>query len=51
MLFFHLDEAIDASSRNAEFIRLSVEWIASKFNIGKNTKIADFGCGPGLYTT
>ena len=51
MLSFHLNEAIDVSSRKAEFISRSVEWIASKFNIGKDTKIADFGCGPGLYAT
>jgi 2-polyprenyl-3-methyl-5-hydroxy-6-metoxy-1,4-benzoquinol methylase len=49
MLSFHLNEAIDVSSRNAEFINRSVEWIASEFNIGRDTKIADFGCGPGLY--
>ena len=49
MLSFHLNEAIDVSSRNAEFINRSVEWIASEFNIGGDTKIADFGCGPGLY--
>ena len=51
MLSFHLDEAIDVSSRNAAFINRSVEWIASQFNIGKDTKIVDFGCGPGLYAT
>jgi 2-polyprenyl-3-methyl-5-hydroxy-6-metoxy-1,4-benzoquinol methylase len=49
MLSFHLNETIDVSSRNAEFINRSVEWIASKFNIGKEFKIVDFGCGPGLY--
>jgi len=49
MLSFHLNGAIDVSSRNAEFIKRSVEWIASAFNIGRDTKIADFGCGPGLY--
>jgi len=49
MLSFHLNEAIDVSSRNAEFINRSVEWIASEFNIGRGFKIADFGCGPGLY--
>ena len=49
MLSFHLNEAIDVSSRNAEFINRSVEWIASEFNIGRDSKIADFGCGPGLY--
>jgi len=51
MLSFHLNEAIDVSSRNVTFIDQSVEWIASHFNIGKGVKIADFGCGPGLYTT
>ena len=49
MLSFHLNEAIDVSSRNAKFINRSVEWIASEFNIGRDTRIADFGCGPGLY--
>ncbi len=51
MLACHLNEAIDLSSRNAQFIIRSVEWIASRFDIGKHTKIADFGCGPGLYAT
>ena len=51
MLSFHLNEEIDVSSRNAEFINRSVEWISSHFNVGAGTKIADFGCGPGLYTT
>ncbi len=51
MLKFHLKEDIDVSSRNAEFIDRSVEWIASDFKIGAETKIADFGCGPGLYAT
>lgn len=51
MLSFHLNEAIDVSSRNVEFINRSVAWIASEFNIGMDTWIADFGCGPGLYTS
>jgi 2-polyprenyl-3-methyl-5-hydroxy-6-metoxy-1,4-benzoquinol methylase len=49
MLAFHLNKDIDVSSRRAEFIDRSVEWIASHFNVGAGTKIADFGCGPGLY--
>lgn len=49
MLSFHLNETIDVSSRNVEFIKRSVEWISFEFNIGLNTKIADFGCGPGLH--
>ena len=51
MLSFHLNEKVDISSRNAAFIERSAEWIASHFNVGAGTKIADFGCGPGLYTT
>ncbi|MBW1781480.1 MAG: methyltransferase domain-containing protein [Deltaproteobacteria bacterium] len=51
MLSFHLNEATDVSSRNAAFMNRSVEWIASRFKIGKDRKIADFGCGPGMYAT
>jgi len=51
MLSYHLNEDIDVSSRNAKFISRSVDWIAAHFNVGTGTKIADFGCGPGLYTT
>ena len=51
MLKYHLDESIDLSSRNKSFIEHSVEWIASHFGVDKNIEIADFGCGPGLYTT
>jgi cyclopropane fatty-acyl-phospholipid synthase-like methyltransferase len=50
MLEYHLNAAIDVSSRNKDFIRRSVEWIASHFEIDNKTTIADFGCGPGLYT-
>jgi len=49
MLSFHLNEEIDVSSRKGEFINRSVELIACRFNIEAGTKIADFGCGPGLY--
>ena len=51
MLKYHLNEDVDLSSRNSAFIDRSVEWIASAFKIGAGTKIADFGCGPGLYAT
>ena len=49
MLAFHLNGEMDVSSRNRAFIDRSVEWIASRFNVQAGTKIADFGCGPGLY--
>jgi len=49
MLAYHLDPDIDVSSRRAEFIDRAVMWIGSRFNVGSRTRIADFGCGPGLY--
>ncbi|MHC4642270.1 MAG: class I SAM-dependent methyltransferase, partial [Planctomycetota bacterium] len=51
MLKYHLNEDVDLSSRNSIFIDRSVDWIASYFKIVAGTKIADFGCGPGLYAT
>ena len=49
MLSYHLNEESDISSRNSAFIDRSVEWITSHFEVKAGTKIADFGCGPGLY--
>jgi 2-polyprenyl-3-methyl-5-hydroxy-6-metoxy-1,4-benzoquinol methylase len=49
MLAFHLNENIDVASRRAAFIDRSVDWIVSRFGVSKDTKVADFGCGPGLY--
>jgi 2-polyprenyl-3-methyl-5-hydroxy-6-metoxy-1,4-benzoquinol methylase len=51
MLEYHLNESIDVSSRNKIFIERSVEWVVSHFGVNNKTEIADFGCGPGLYTT
>ena len=51
MLAYHLNGDVDVSSRNAEFIKRSVAWIVSEFGVDGNFRIADFGCGPGLYTT
>ncbi|MFC1994130.1 class I SAM-dependent methyltransferase [Chloroflexota bacterium] len=51
MLEFHINESVDLASRNKDFIDRSVDWIVSHFGVGVNTNIADFGCGPGLYTT
>jgi 2-polyprenyl-3-methyl-5-hydroxy-6-metoxy-1,4-benzoquinol methylase len=50
MLEFHLNESVDLSSRNTVFINRSTAWIVSHFKVNGNTSIADFGCGPGLYT-
>jgi 2-polyprenyl-3-methyl-5-hydroxy-6-metoxy-1,4-benzoquinol methylase len=51
MLEYHLNEFVDASSRNKKFIDRSVEWITSNFGVDNKTNVIDFGCGPGLYTT
>ena len=51
MLAYHLNGDIDVASRTFAFIERSAQWMASHFNVGPQTKIADFGCGPGLYAT
>lgn len=50
MLQYHLNDDIEASSRNSTFIEKSCNWITNRFNI-KGKKVIDFGCGPGLYTS
>jgi cyclopropane fatty-acyl-phospholipid synthase-like methyltransferase len=50
MLEYHLNESVDMSSRKSNFIDRSVKWIISLFGVDESTEIADFGCGPGLYT-
>ena len=49
MLAYHLNTDIDVSSRRGAFIDQSVAWIGSRFSVGTGIRIADFGCGPGLY--
>ena len=51
MLDHHLNGSNDVSSRNTEFIEKSVAWIIRRFGLAENKSVADFGCGPGLYTT
>ena len=51
MLKTHLDPTTDRASRRPAFIEASVNWLQGRFKIGPGTRIADFGCGPGLYTT
>lgn len=50
MLEYHLNESIDISSRNIDFINRSVKWITKNFDVAAGSDIVDFGCGPGLYT-
>lgn len=49
MLAYHLNTEIDVSSRRGEVIDRSVGWMSSHFHVKPGTRIADFGCGPGLY--
>ena len=51
MLDAHLNPDWDGAARKREFIDRSVEWLVSHFGICDSSKICDFGCGPGLYTT
>ena len=51
MLSYHLNTDIDLASRNMNFIDKSVNWIISEFKISEKSKICDFGCAVGLYTT
>lgn len=50
MLQLHLNPDVDMASRRREFIDRSVEWLVERFGIGADTRVCDFGCGPGLYT-
>jgi SAM-dependent methyltransferase len=49
MLAYHLDETLDMASRKTAFIDRSVDWIVSHFGLAPGGRVADFGCGPGLY--
>jgi cyclopropane fatty-acyl-phospholipid synthase-like methyltransferase len=51
MLAYHLNEQLDLSSRNRAFIDRSLRWLVSHLGIDAGSRVADFGCGPGLYTT
>lgn len=51
MLESHLNPNTDGASRNKEFMDRSINWIISHFSISDSSRIIDFGCGPGLYTT
>ncbi len=50
MLAYHLNDNIEASSRNSVFIKRSTDWMIEHFNLKPGKTVADFGCGPGLYT-
>jgi 2-polyprenyl-3-methyl-5-hydroxy-6-metoxy-1,4-benzoquinol methylase len=51
MLKYHLDGTIDLSSRKTAFIDRSAQYITTRFGLAAGKRVADFGCGPGLYTS
>lgn len=51
MLALHLDGSVDISSRRTEFLDRSARWMVSRFGLAPGRAVADFGCGPGLYTS
>jgi SAM-dependent methyltransferase len=51
MLEHHLNADTGLASRKHEFIERSAAWIANRFGLAPGISVADFGCGPGLYTT
>lgn len=51
MLAYHLNDEIDLSSRRTSFIDESVRWMTTCFDLSESSRIIDFGCGPGLYTS
>jgi SAM-dependent methyltransferase len=51
MLAYHLDPESVPASRPHAFIDRSAAWIAERFSLAAGRRVADFGCGPGLYTT
>jgi len=51
MLEYHLDGSIDVASRRTDFIDRSAAWMADHFELSPGKSVADFGCGPGLYTS
>ena len=51
MLNYHLNPDVDLSSRNRAFIDRSADWIVPRFALAPGKRVADFGCGPGLYAT
>lgn len=50
MLASHLAPDVDVASYRLEFVERSVAWIRERFTLGPGKHVADFGCGPGLYT-
>ncbi|MFI2104836.1 SAM-dependent methyltransferase [Isoptericola sp. NPDC019693] len=51
MLAAHLDPQVDLSSYRADYLESIAAWLIDRFDLDAGSTVADFGCGPGLYTT
>lgn len=51
MLKYHLDKDLPLATRRHDFVDQSASWIAEHFQLANAKKVADFGCGPGLYAS
>ncbi|WP_198347066.1 SAM-dependent methyltransferase [Nocardiopsis dassonvillei] len=51
MLANHLAPEVEAASYRIEFVDRATDWMIERFGLGTGSRVADFGCGPGLYTT
>jgi SAM-dependent methyltransferase len=51
MLELHLDKDAELASRPHAFVEQSAEWMKFRFQIGADSVVFDYGCGPGLYTS
>ncbi|MFH9094790.1 SAM-dependent methyltransferase [Streptomyces albidoflavus] len=51
MLAAHLDPAVDLSTYRASFVTRALTWLTEKFQVRPGVRVADLGCGPGLYAT
>ncbi|MFD6379682.1 class I SAM-dependent methyltransferase [Streptomyces albidoflavus] len=51
MLAAHLDPAVDLSTYRASFVARALTWLTETFQVGPGVRVADLGCGPGLYAT
>ncbi len=51
LLNIHVNPKTDMFTRNSEAVSKEINWINKRFKIGADTKICDFGCGPGLYAS
>lgn len=50
MLKAHLNKNLDSATRNYDFVKQSVEWIARILPPTEYPNLLDLGCGPGIYS-